>query len=264
MKSEKTLVTLAIAAALGSAVVDVRADIITADFSGVLTFLDGVGAPLANSSYPYYADPTWGYGLRTQISGQMEYDISTGTGSAVINPFNFFSGPMLVTREIIMQSIGDGAGGSGSLIAGAMRFDWPGGGTNIPAEIIWDASGFFAAMPLSAGQVISGVGAIPASDAILKGSYPIGPAPFATTTFDTDGVSITGDDGIGGSPMTTTPFMGASFNLDFTSLTNTGYIVVEECPPICGPGEVPVPAAVWLFGSGLLGLLGVSRRKRRN
>lgn len=26
---------------------------------------------------------------------------------------------------------------------------------------------------------------------------------------------------------------------------------------------VPVPAAVWLFGSGLLGLLGVSRRKRR-
>ena len=24
---------------------------------------------------------------------------------------------------------------------------------------------------------------------------------------------------------------------------------------------VPVPAAVWLFGSGLLGLLGISRRK---
>ncbi|MCP4042838.1 MAG: VPLPA-CTERM sorting domain-containing protein, partial [Gammaproteobacteria bacterium] len=25
---------------------------------------------------------------------------------------------------------------------------------------------------------------------------------------------------------------------------------------------VPVPAAVWLFGSGLIGLLGVARRKR--
>ncbi|WP_297293005.1 PEP-CTERM sorting domain-containing protein, partial [Oceanicoccus sp.] len=27
---------------------------------------------------------------------------------------------------------------------------------------------------------------------------------------------------------------------------------------------VPVPAAVWLFGSGLVGLIGVSRRKRRH
>ncbi|MBI5783055.1 MAG: VPLPA-CTERM sorting domain-containing protein, partial [Gammaproteobacteria bacterium] len=30
------------------------------------------------------------------------------------------------------------------------------------------------------------------------------------------------------------------------------------------PGDVavvPVPAAVWLFGSGLLGLIGVARRK---
>lgn len=29
-----------------------------------------------------------------------------------------------------------------------------------------------------------------------------------------------------------------------------------------GAGSVPIPAAVWLFGSGLLGLLGMSRRKR--
>jgi len=28
-------------------------------------------------------------------------------------------------------------------------------------------------------------------------------------------------------------------------------------------GAVPVPAAVWLFGSGLLGLIGVARRKAR-
>lgn len=28
------------------------------------------------------------------------------------------------------------------------------------------------------------------------------------------------------------------------------------------PGEIPVPAAVWLFGSGLLGLVGVARRKK--
>ena len=27
---------------------------------------------------------------------------------------------------------------------------------------------------------------------------------------------------------------------------------------------VPVPAAVWLFGSGLLGLIGISRRKKES
>jgi hypothetical protein len=31
----------------------------------------------------------------------------------------------------------------------------------------------------------------------------------------------------------------------------------------CGAPAVPVPAAVWLFGSGLLGLVGVARRKSR-
>jgi hypothetical protein len=28
-------------------------------------------------------------------------------------------------------------------------------------------------------------------------------------------------------------------------------------------GAVPLPAAVWLFGSGLLGLIGVGRKRRR-
>lgn len=35
----------------------------------------------------------------------------------------------------------------------------------------------------------------------------------------------------------------------------------SEVPP--PPSAVPVPAAVWLFGSGLLGLVGVARRKQK-
>ena len=31
---------------------------------------------------------------------------------------------------------------------------------------------------------------------------------------------------------------------------------------VAGGGEVPVPAAAWLFGSGLLGLVGIARRKK--
>lgn len=36
----------------------------------------------------------------------------------------------------------------------------------------------------------------------------------------------------------------------------------DDDRPLVGAGVVPVPAAVWLFGSGLIGLIGIARRKR--
>lgn len=42
-------------------------------------------------------------------------------------------------------------------------------------------------------------------------------------------------------------------------LTSAWFGTPEGFPPA---GVVPVPAAVWLFGSGLLGLVGIARRKR--
>jgi hypothetical protein len=51
------------------------------------------------------------------------------------------------------------------------------------------------------------------------------------------------------------------------SISDTGYCdgSTPDLTGACGSGwigAVPVPAAVWLFGSGLLGLVGVARRKR--
>ena len=51
-------------------------------------------------------------------------------------------------------------------------------------------------------------------------------------------------DGIRGHQMTYGPFSGLSMTIDFTVST------------------VPVPAAIWLFGSGLLGIIGLSRHKK--
>ncbi len=59
-------------------------------------------------------------------------------------------------------------------------------------------------------------------------------------------------DGIMGIPMAAGgPFAGfnANFNANMT--------------PTPDPSAVPVPAAVWLFGSGLLGLVGIARRKKK-
>ena len=64
-----------------------------------------------------------------------------------------------------------------------------------------------------------------------------------------DGVMAVGSDG---TPMATPPFAGQT----------AAFSGVLTCTD-CAPPEIPVPAAVWLFGSGLLGLVGVARRKAR-
>ena len=59
------------------------------------------------------------------------------------------------------------------------------------------------------------------------------------------------------------------FNTIATSYDNSGVYYdnicfdnAGGCPGQPNPSAVPVPAAVWLFGSGLLGLVGVARRRK--
>jgi len=263
MNLKKTALASAVAISLGASVAAVpttaSAAIVNATFDGLFTLLNASGAPNQNTSYPYYGDTTWGYGLRTQISGTFSFNTSTGAGTATVNPFDFYGAGPAVAHDISMQAIGDGVGGGGTLVAGGLLFDWN-GNNNISVGIILDAAGLFGALPTAAtSTTISGVGALPASDGINKGKYPIGASPMATTTFDTNFNSnpgcamtascITGDDGVGGSPMDNGPFPGFNANFDITSVHVTSV------------STVPVPAAVWLFGSGLLGLVGVARRK---
>jgi hypothetical protein len=54
--------------------------------------------------------------------------------------------------------------------------------------------------------------------------------------------------------------------LDILSGTNgrTGFVDLSGGPtPFDVPPEVPIPGAVWLFGTGLLGLFALNRRKRK-
>ena len=199
------------------------------------------------------------------------FDTATGAGSATVAPFSFFAAGNATATAVTMQAIGDGAGGQGPLVLGNLGFNW-GGTAGIPVSIVLDATGFFTAAGggLTTGDTVSGVGALPATDDFLfgaKASYtlPLGPAPMATTTFNTTdigvitvGVNPSGtlpltDDFIGGSPMQAGPFplFNANFDILDVHITNVD------------TGVIPVPAAVWLFGSGLLGLVGVARRRKK-
>lgn len=267
MRFKKTALVSALGISLGTGITTItHAAIIDATWSGLVTVLDPTGGTLQNWSSPYYADPTWGYGYRTQVSGTLHFNTSTGAGSATLQPFEFFNASSpAVFHDMTLQAIGNGAGGPGSLVAGRMQVDWS-GEFNIGVDMIFDAAGFFGGLAAGAraSTTVSGVGAIPASNGIRKGNYPIGPVPLATTSFDTDFYNdpncvlnvtcITGNDGIGGSPLDNGPFPGFNINLDIVSLHIMPHVV---------PIPTPIPVAAWLFGSGLLGLVGIAYPRKQ-
>jgi hypothetical protein len=53
-----------------------------------------------------------------------------------------------------------------------------------------------------------------------------------------------------------------SFGFGAVSTENNGSGIFYDNLVFAEVAPVPVPAAVWLFGSGLLGLVGVARRRK--
>ncbi len=265
LKKKKLAAVLATLMGSVSAAGTASADVIQFGYDAWFTMVntDGTEA-LVNGD----AADKGAYGRRTPINGTLSFDTDTGAGTGYSEPFSFFGSGQAWFSNITFQTIGDGVGGQGPLILGNMAFNWKG---PAPVSIVLDGSGLFSAIQggLTTGDVIAGVGALPATDDFLFtfGKYyytlPVGPTPIASTTFNTTDIGTVSfdsnpsgtlpltDDGIGGSPMKAGPFPGFNMNLDFASLE-----VLPHVDPI------PVPAAVWLFGSGLAGLIAVARRRR--
>jgi hypothetical protein len=183
---------------------------------GVFSILDNSGKFIANSSDPYYSDPIWSGGVRTQIGGSFTIKETQGTtqgkGVATINPFDFFAGGPAVAQNISFEDIGDGSGTLGTIGAagekmwlGQMLFNWN-SNNGIPVSLVWDLQGVVdnlagldvnnIANPANvlgsvAHDLTGAVGATPASDGLKKGSFFIGPSPVATTSFDTTSLCTT-------------------------------------------------------------------------
>ena len=265
--------------------VTAMASVISFEFTGRVTVLDmnGVFAPAGGLGSSE---------LQAPIHSTFTYDTNSGLGSGdiIISPLKFM-GLDTQFREISLASI-EGT----NYVLGNMLVDW-GSADGIPVSMVWDATGLLNAIDygLQPGDVVSGTNlkrngltvldvnsAIPASDGDYynnAGGYTVnqGPAPLATTTLNTTpicdrryiggrrqsedcmGLAVSGmapffDDGIAGSPLVDGPFPSFQISIDIGSGNSLTVLSVASSTP------VPVPAAVWLFGSGLLGLIGVARR----
>lgn len=233
-----------------------HAELLTFDFTGRLIVATAYDTIITNYNQTY-----------TPISASLTYNTQTGIGdsnlSISMDGSDFFNLP-LDFQDISMSRI-DGT----NLIEGQVLVDF-GTNLNMPMHIEWDATGLFNAIDygLQVGDKLSGTNlyrdynndgiwdaservadigsATPYSD-ILQTSHPYydpsweqGPAPMAATS---------GSLGLDAS----TPFEGVRGFIDIGS-GNSMYVTSVSA--------VPVPAAVWLFGSGLLGLAAFVKRKK--
>ena len=109
----------------------------------------------------------------------------------------------------------------------------------------------------------SGDGSVGVSDYNPVGGMLIASEPYnGQTQFDIDVTDFINDQ-----LQLTIPSSFAGFNLRLPNPTSDGRVFSFDGsngnnPPVLNLTTVPVPPAVWLFGSGLLGLVGMARRKK--
>jgi hypothetical protein len=178
------------------------------------------------------------------------------------------------TKGIIIGEIQPSVGGHGGAVTGTE------GGTVDDAWGFFSSTGIHRTTSAITGSTTAGLNfsgwAVSWNNV---GNIPMGGGVQDCGT-STDGICGTGvndaagtiSNGSGVAAFTWSGVYGEGYTLDYTATvprgdpSNFGGVfyglhligTVEAAPPV-----VPVPAAVWLFGSGLLGLVGVARRKRK-
>ena len=182
-------------------------------------------------------------GLSTTVAdsgiedGAISFD--GGVGNFIVNVVTGVSDPLIGPGEIDLNSI-NVSGGSGALRIGLTDTGYAGSSPAYTANF---------------GGTTSATGSSVDFDFLQDpGNIEFGGASFFNPLPDSGGAfSGSGTGGIGaGSPYSLTIFADVIH-------TAAGQISSFDAHLI---PAVPVPPAVWLFGSGLLGLVGIARRKK--
>ena len=206
----------------------------------------GVGACLLGGTYPDGCD----FGLKTVSSGSWFAMDSDGSGA--VEPTEMNPIQVLATLDFADLTAATGAH-TGSI-----------DGSENPVSDIWEFFGGVGMDYLTAPLVDNNDGTINMSGWTVTWNSPTSVIPMGGDPNQGD-TSLATFVCAGGAACA----VGDAFTLDYTAHVPlgdpSGFGGVLYTLHLDGTvaSVVPVPAAVWLFGSGLLGLVGVARRKSR-
>lgn len=176
---------------------------------------------------------------------------ATGDGFTV----NSFSQDAYINTSggtFALRDAANGAGMSGTLDdAGNMTFDAT-GRTGIAATF----AALLGEQPWNLDTAAAGDGT--GTQDIWTTGTQIANAAGASEAFSLTGVPVTGSDATGFSGQL---IAAGNIGTDWGFFADTQYSERYQLD-IVNTSVIPVPAAVWLFGSGLLGLVGVARRRK--
>ena len=189
-----------------------------------------------SSTHPFFGQPWFAHDIQVFGAGTYTFEACPGP---IVGGFAA-DGSRCTSGVSTPQTITVDEGQAGV----HMLFDWN-GNLNIDVVNVWDMNAIWGFGPNDGNPKNRLETELSPCIGIGKGADLSSPECvefFATewlfTSTDPDG------DGVPGSKMIDGPFTGFNANFNIRA-------------------EVPVPAAAWLMGSGLLGLMGIARRKKR-
>lgn len=237
------------------------AAVIGFDFTGRLIVAGANGTIFSNNGSTY-----------TPIEATLTYDTVTGFGgsglSITMNGADFLGAPPTF-YDITLDRI-EGT----NLIDGNVKVDWN-GNIGMSLDIEWDATGLFNAIDigLEVGDIISGTILTKAPPRLLTDGELLdgeleGELDFFQT-FDvssatpySDSLQLDPNNQQGPAPLAATMnSLGLGSETPFEGVRGYFDIGSGNSLTVTSVSAVPVPAAVWLFGSGILALVGFARRK---